>query len=103
MAFRYFITHRNHEKKDPRGLFAYKASPDRIDIVGWNNITKEWEADLDLMRFILKEDQDRAEEVPRQRAEEMALELWMQPLPSEPELERITDETSRRRRRERGE
>jgi hypothetical protein len=27
----------------------------------------------------------------------------MQPLPSEPELERIADETSRRRRRERGE
>jgi hypothetical protein len=98
MAFRYYIIHYDVRLDQPRGIFAYNAEPDRIDLVGWNHLTQEWESKPDLLRYIVKDESARAEEVTRDRAEEAAIQLRMQPLPTEAEMRRIGEEAGRRKR-----
>lgn len=98
MAFHYFIIHRDQRRNEPSGLFAYSDDCGRMDLIGWDYLDQAWLSDSDLLRYIVKVDSLDAEETARARAEELAIELGMKPLPGEAERRRITDEAGRRKR-----
>lgn len=105
MTFRYFTVSGPGEAGQPRGLFAVNRDREagRLDTVAYDHLEGRWVADPGVTRFLVKEDYiDRATEVSRARAQEVAREIGI-PLPSEDEMMAITDEAERQAARRAGE
>jgi hypothetical protein len=91
VTFRYFVVHRDFRRDEPRGLFAVDADgKPPLYNVSYNHVEGRWVYDPGVVDYLFFDRTDEAEEVSRERAEEVARSLGFT-VPSEQELKRIVD------------
>jgi hypothetical protein len=93
VRFRYFVTHRNNRKDEPRGLFAVNAEGVPLYNVSYDHVEKRWVYNPRVVDYLFFDRTDEAEEVTRERAEQTAHSLGFN-LPSEEELKRIVESST---------
>ena len=97
MAFRYWVIHNDDTRQKPSTIFAINREGNRFDTITWDHRAKAWRHDPSVLSYLYTGDSGDAEVTTREHAEQVARELGIQPLPSEMELMRISDEAEARR------
>ena len=97
MAFRYWVIHSDETRQKPSTIFTINREGKRLDTISWGYIAKAWRHDPSILSYLFTGDSNDAEETTREHAEQVARDLGIQPLPSEQELMRISDEAEARR------
>ena len=97
MAFRYWVIHNDDIRQKPSTIFTINHEEHRLDTISWDHCAKAWRHDPRVISYLFTGSSNDAEETTRERAEQVARELGIQPLPSEEELKRISDEVEARR------
>jgi hypothetical protein len=94
LRFRYFIIHLDHHLNDPRGIFAVNAEGAPLYNVSFNHVTRRYFYNPRVIDYLIGDRTDEAEEVDRDRAEAVARELKLPPLPDEATLQRIVERST---------
>ena len=92
MAFRYWVIYKDERRQTPRNVFVINRDDHRLDTVSWSYLDRAWRHDRSVLGYLFSGDRNDASETTREHAEEVARDLGIQPLPSEQEVMRITDE-----------